>query len=318
MENYPIAGIDYPRDFQEFDRRFQDESACRRYVFTLRRPDGYQCRHCGGRTVPRVTSRNYMNCRECGRESSILAGTVFEGTRKPPRTRFQAVRLITSRKYGDGALGLRRALGSGSYRTAWSRLHKLRRATVNPGRKQLYGNVEVDETYIGGSEKGGKRGRGTENKDIVVTALEILSPKGFGRVRMKRISDVSGDSLIPFICGAVEPGSVILTDGWSGYNELRKKDFVHGKVVLSKSGDPAHVLMPGVHGIASLLKRRLLGTHQGAVKGKHLDYCPDEYTFRFNRRKSNSRGMLFYRLMRQAVMVETVPYHRPVGGDHNI
>lgn len=318
MEQYPIAGIDYPRDFQEFDHWFKDESACRRYIFRLRWPDGYQCRHCKSQTAPWVTSRSYLHCRNCGRESTIIAGTVFEGTRKPLRTWFQAMWLITSQKYGGSALGLQRTLGLGSYQTAWAWLHKLRRAMVVPNRKQLHGVVEVDETYIGGPEKGGKRGRGTENKDIVVIAIEVFSPKGFGRVRMKRIPDVSGESLVPFICDEVKTSSEILTDGWDGYNDLKKYDFSHKKIILSKSGDPAHVLMPGVHRIASLLKRWLLGIHQGAVKGKHLDYYLDEYTFRFNRRTSRSRGMLFYRLMQQAVRTETVPYHRLVGSDHNI
>lgn len=189
---------------------------------------------------------------------------------------------------------------------------------MNPNRKQLYGFVEVDETYIGGFEKGGKRGRGTENKDIVVIAIEVFSPKGFGRVRMRRIPDVSGESLVPFICTEVKTGSEILTDGWNGYNDLKKHDFTHKKTILSMSDDPAHVLMPGVHQIASLLKRWLLGTHQGAVSGKHLDYYLDEYTFRFNRRTSRSRGMLFYRLIQQAVMTEAVPYYRLVGDDHNM
>lgn len=318
MKNYPTAGIDYPRDFQEFDRWFKDDPACRRYIFRLRWPEGYQCRHCKSQTAPWVTARSYLHCRDCGRESSIIAGTVFEGTRKPLRIWFQAMWLITSQKYGGSALGLQRTLGLGSYQTAWAWLHKLRRAMVAPNRKQLHGSVEVDETYIGGSEKGGKRGRGTENKDIVVIAIEVLSPKGFGRVRMRRIPDVSGESLVPFICDEVQTGSEILTDGWGGYNDLKKYDFSHKKIILSKSGDPAHVLMPGVHRIASLLKRWLLGIHQGAVKGKHLDYYLDEYTFRFNRRTSKSRGMLFYRLMQQAVMTETVPYHRLVDNDHNI
>jgi transposase-like protein len=318
MENYPIAGIDYPRDFQEFDRWFKDEAACRRYIFRIRWPEGYQCRHCKSQTSPWITSRSYLHCRDCGRESSIIAGTVFEGTRKLLRTWFQAMWLVTSQKYGGSALGLQRTLGLGSYQTAWAWLHKLRRAMVNPNRKQLHGSVEVDETYIGGSEKGGKRGRGTENKDIVVIAIEIFSPKGFGRVRMRRIPDISGENLVPFICDEVKTGSEILTDGWNGYNDLKKYDFTHKKIILSKSGDPAHVLMPGVHRIASLLKRWLLGIHQGAVRGKHLDYYLDEYTFRFNRRTSKSRGMLFYRLMQQAVMTEAVPYHRLVDNDHNI
>ena len=152
----------------------------------------------------------------------------------------------------------------------------------------------------------------------VTLSVEVFSPKGFGRVRMRRIPDVSGDSLVPFICDEVKTGSKILTDGWDGYNDLKKYDFSHKKTILSQSGDPAHVLMPGVHRIASLLKRWLLGTHQGAVKGKHLDYYLDEYTFRFNRRTSGSRGMLFYRLMQQAVTTDTVPYNQLVSDNHNI
>ena len=129
---------------------------------------------------------------------------------------------------------------------------------------------------------------------------------------MRQIPDVSGDSLVPFICDVAEPGSEILTDGWGGYNSLAEHSYAHNRTVLSESGDPAHVAMPGVHRIAALLKRWLLGTHQGAVSGKHLDYYLDEYTFRFNRRTSRSRGMLFYRLMQQAVATPAAPYRQLV------
>ena len=222
--------------------------------------------------------------------------------------------LFTSQKYGANALGLQRVLGFGSYQTAWTWLHKLRRAMIRPDRDRLHGRVAVDETFVGGSEKGGKRGRGTANKEIVVIALEIHHPKGFGRVRMKRLPDASGASLIPFICENIEFGSEVLTDAWSGYNELATKGYRHIKTNLSDSGDPAHVLMPGVHRIAALLKRWLLGTHQGAVTGKHLDYYLDEYTFRFNRRTSRSRGLLFYRLIQQAVVTIPVGYRQIVHG----
>lgn len=182
----------------------------------------------------------------------------------PLRTWFAAMWFVTSQKDGASALGLKNILGLGSYQ---------------------------DETYIGGSSVG-KRGRGSEGKEIVVNAVEVLSPKGFGRVRMRRIPDVSGSSLVPFVCDVAEKGSTILTDGWGGYNHLSKSGYEHDKVVLSGTGDPAHVSMPGVHRIAALVKRWIMSTHQGSVSGKHL-----EYTFRFNRRTSRSRGMLFYRLM---------------------
>jgi len=292
----PVAGIDYPRNLQEFDRWFANEAACQSYVFRVRWPEGYQCFRCRSKAPPWITSRGYLHCRECGSEISITAGTVFERTRKPLRVWFQTMWLVTSQKHGTSALGLQRVLGLGSYQTAWTWLHKLRRAMVRPGRERLHGSVEVDETYVGGPETGGKRGRGTENKEIVAIAVEVLSPKGFGRIRMRRIPDVSGDSLVPFICDVAEAGSEIQTDGWGGYNSLTEHNYTHSRTVLSASGDPAHVAMPGAHRIAALLKRWLLGIHQGAVSGKHLDYYLDEYTFRFNRRMSRSRGMLFYRL----------------------
>jgi transposase-like protein len=320
METFrrPTAGIDYPRNLQEFDRCFADEAACRSYVFRVRWPEGYECFRCSSKAPPWIASRGYLHCRECGGEISVTAGTVFERTGKPLRVWFQAMWLVTSQKHGASALGLQRVLGLGSYRTAWTWLHKLRRAMVRPGRERLHGSVEVDETYVGGAATGGKRGRGTENKEIVAIAVEVLRPKGFGRIRMRRVPDASGDSLVPFICDVAEPGAQILTDGWGGYNSLAKHSYAHSRTVLSDTGDPAHVAMPGVHRIAALVKRWLLGIHQGAVSAKHLDYYLDEYTFRFNRRTSRSRGMLFYRLMQQAVATASVPYRQLVDGDHKM
>jgi len=320
METFPrhTAGIDYPRNLQEFDRWFADEAACRSYIFRVRWPEGYECFRCRSKAPPWVTSRGYLHCRQCGGEISITAGTVFERTGKPLRVWFQAIWLVTSQKHGASALGLQRVLGLGSYQTAWTWLHKLRRAMLRPGRERLHGSVEVDETYVGGAATGGKRGRGAGNKQIVVIAVEVLRPKGFGRIRMRRVPDVSGDSLVPFICNVAEPGTEILTDAWGGYNSLSKHNYMHSRTVLSDSGDPAHVAMPGVHRIAALLKRWLLGIHQGAVSGKHLDYYLDEHTFRFNRRTSRSRGMLFYRLIQQAVATTAVPYRQLVDGNNKI
>jgi len=189
---------------------------------------------------------------------------------------------------------------------------------VRPDRDRLCGRIEVDETYIGGTDTDGKRGRGSQKKEIVVMALEVHSPKGFGRVRMRRIPDVSGESLVPFVCEVAETGSEILTDGWRGYNGLSKCGYKHDRVVLSDTGDPAHISMPGVHRVAALVKRWLLSTHQGAVSPKHLEYYLDEYTFRFNRRTSRSRGMLFYRLVQQAVLTSPLPYRQIVERKHNI
>ena len=153
-----------------------------------------------------------------------------------------------------------------------------------------------------GEEQGSKRGRGT-NKSIVVIAVEIKQPKGFGRVRMRHIPDCSGESLLPFACDVIVPGSVVRTDGWTGYNRLPDHGFIRD-IIVQTSSDSAHVSMPGVHRIASLLKRWILGTHRGSVLPPHLQSYLEEFTFRFNRRTSRSRGLVFRRLLEQAVITE--------------
>jgi transposase-like protein len=184
---------------------------------------------------------------------------------------------------------------------------------VRTGRPSLSGEVEVDETFVGGVEHGGSRGRGTD-KSIVVIAVEVRKPKGLGRVRMRHVPDASGDNLIPFVADAAESGSTILTDGWGGYNDLPKHGFKREKRILSDSGDPAHVSMPGVHRVASLLKRWLLGTHQGSVDTTHLQAYLEEFTFRFNRRHSKSRGLVFRRLLEQAASARPVTEVDVAGG----
>jgi transposase-like protein len=220
---------------------------------------------------------------------------------------------ITNQKFRGSALGLQRVLGFGSYQTAWAWLHKIRRAIIRSGRERLSGLVEVDETYVGGLEAGAC-GRHAEKKAIVVIAVEIHVPMGFGRVRLGRVLDVSAKSLVQFVRGAVEPGSVVHTDGWKGCDDLPNWGYVRKKTVLSSSPEPARVVMPGVHRIAALLKRWLLGAHQGAASARHLDYYLDEYTFRFNRRTSRSRGLLFYRLLEQAVETDPMSYGNMIGG----
>jgi transposase-like protein len=268
---------------------------------------------CCGATKAWETGRHLLRCVACQRQTSLTAGTIFDGTRKPLRTWFQAMWYVTNQKLGVSALGLQRVLGLASYQTAWAWLHKLRRAMVRPGRDRLQGVVEVDESYVGGEEEG-TRGRETYTKGMVVIAVEIHEPKGFGRVRLRQINDVSSASLTPFVYDVVEPGATVHTDGWGGYNDIGKFGYNRKVTVLSASDDPAHVLMPGVHRVAALLKRWLLGTHQGAVSNRHLDYYLDEYTFRFNRRASRARGLLFHRLMEQALQTAPVAYARIVGG----
>jgi len=308
---HPIRGVDYLRTFQELDERFRDDAACRDYIWQLRWPDGFVCSHCKGIGEPWMMSDGLLRCRSCHGRTSLTADTVFQGTRKPLRMWFLAMWFVTSQKNGVSALGLQRVLGLGSYETAWTWLHKLRRAMVRPGRDRLTGAVEIDETYVGGPEQGTK-GRETASKAIVAVAAE-KNGRGIGRIRLRRIMDVSGDSLIPFVKEAVTPGSVVHTDGWSGYSDLENAGYKHQITVISRGNELAHEVLPRVHRAASLLKRWLNGTHQGGVQHQHLDYYLDEFTFRFNRRHSKARGLLFHRLAQQAVAVGPAPYRTIVG-----
>jgi transposase-like protein len=293
---------DYPRTLMELEKRFSDEAACRAYLVALRWPEGFVCPVCGG-SQGLVIRRHLWRCRACRRETSVTAGTIFQDSKLPLTLWFRAIWHVTSQKNGVSALGLQRVLGLGSYETAWAMLHKLRRAMVRPGRDRLRGVVEVDETYWGGEEEG-VIGRLTHEKALIAVAAEE-DGKGIGRIRLRRIPDLTKATLHAFIDQAVEPGSVVRTDGLSAY--LGLADYRHDRQVQRKQ-PPGEHLMPRVHRVVSLLKRWLLGTHQGAIGQDHLDAYLDEFTFRFNRRTSRSRGKLFYRLAQQAVQVEPTPF----------
>jgi len=302
---------DYPRTLEEFDAWFATEKACRDYLVRLRWPDGFRCPRCGGRKAWAVRTVLFQ-CAECGSQISVTAGTIFQDTRKPLKMWFRAIWLVTCQKTGASALGLQKLLGHGSYRTTWVWLHKLRRAMVRPGRERLSGRVEVDETYIGGLEQG-VHGRQTETKALVAIAAEE-DGKGIGRIRVRRIKDLSLESLEAFVKEVVNPGSVVHTDGWRGYESLKRQGYLHEVTPLRGRRESASGLLPRVHRVASLLKRWLMGTHQGAISSAHLDYYLDEFTFRFNRRTSRFRGKLFFRLLQQAVYTEPVPFPKMIKG----
>lgn len=249
-------------------------------------------------------SRGLWLCGKCHHQVSVTAGIIFQDTHLPLTLWFRAIWLVASQKNGVSALTVQRALGLGSYKTAWALLHKLRRAMVRPGREKLSGLIEVDETYWGAEEEG-VVGRLTEEKAILIVAAQ-KDGKGIGRIRMRHIPDLTKTTLHGFIAESVEPGSVVITDGWSAYGGL--EGYRHEPIVIRRTGQTASKLLPQVHRVVSLLKRWILGTHQGAVREEYLDYYLDEFTFRFNRRKSASRGKLFYRLMQQAVQVEPKPF----------
>jgi transposase-like protein len=247
--------------------------------------------------------RGLWHCRDCHRQTSVLAGTVLQDSHLPVRVWFRAMWHITSQKNGVSALGLQRVLGMGSYRTAWLILHKLRRAMVRPGRERLHGVVEVDEAYWGAEEEG-VIGRQTETKALLAVAVEVQG-SGMGRIRLATLPDVQGATLQRFLDYAVEPGSTVRTDGLPAYVGMR--GYTHERQIQNRQPASDH-LLPHAHRVISLLKRWLVGTHQGAVSHEHLDDYLAEFTFRFNRRLSASRGKLFYRLVQQVAQVSPQPY----------
>lgn len=295
---------------------FPTDEACLKYLEKLRWPQGFVCPRCSGAAAAYRASRMRLMCSACRYQSTVTAGTVFEKTRTALRTWFAAVWYVTNQKHGVSALGLQRVLGLNSYQTAWVMLHRLRRAMVRPGRERLKGSVEVDETYIAITERGtpkppaGRKSHTT--KTLVAVAVEILDAKGFGRIRLRRIPLDSERYLLPFVREAVAPGSQVRTDGAAAYRSLPEHGYRHKRYVMAGSDIPAHSTMPGVHRVASLLKRWLLGTHHGAVQPSQLDYYLDEFTFRFNRRTSRSRGLLFYRVLEQAVITDPITYREIV------
>ena len=296
--------MEYPKKQMDFERKFATEEQCRDYLFQLRYPKGFKCPVCKGKRAWR-TERGKYKCQKCGKEISVLAGTIFQDTHTPLTIWFRAIWFIVTQKHGTNALNMQRILGLGSYQTAWTMLHKLRRAMVSPSREKLKGRVEVDETYIGGPSKTGQFGRGSERKALVVIAVEINDSQ-IGRIRLKLLDSAASDELLPFIEEAIEPGSTIITDGWYPYSKLKNMGY-HHEAVINERGKTGN-LTPHVHTVASLIKRWIIGTLQGSCSKEHFGYYLDEYVFRYNRRKSKSRGLLFLRLLENAVNIEATTY----------
>lgn len=299
---------DYPKTVREFRAAFPDEAACRAYLEQVRWPTGPKCPRCAEAKVWRLPPPSYR-CAACGYDFTVTVGTLLADTRLPLSLWFEAMWYVVNQKNGASALGVQRVLGV-SYLTAWRWLHKLRRAMVRTGRDRLAGVVEVDEVYIGG-ERPGKRGRGAEGKALVLVVAQA-EENHIGRIRLVRIANASEAVLTAAVSTAVEPGTQVLTDAWSGYGGLAaagyKRQEVRASAIVGEN------LLPRANRVASLLQRWLLGTHQGAVAHSHLDYYLDEFVFRFNRRRSRSRGLLFHRLVEQAMATAPVRCPTLVGG----
>jgi transposase-like protein len=306
----PVVGQHYPRSAGEFGAWFATDADCLDYLEWLRWPEGFACGGCGHWGGWRMADGRFR-CGDCDARTSVTAGTIFDKTRTPLTVWFNAAWLFATQKDGVSAQSLQRALEIGSYQTAWAMLHRLRSVLVRPGRERLTGRVEVDETFIGGEEAGLRGGRQKGKKSLVGVAVEVREPKGFGRCRMAILPDASAASLHPFVTAHVEPGATVITDAWQGYAGIEGLGYVRDRrsqrAARLSGGDPFG-LLPGVHRIASLAKRWLLGTHQGSVDEAHLQAYLDEFVFRFNRRTSRSRGLVFHRVLELAVGHEPVRY----------
>lgn len=301
----PRAGVDYPGSYVDLRSWFPDDRACLDYLDWLRWPQGFRCPLCLGEQGWKLPDGRW-SCGRCGRRVSPTAGTVFHGTRTPLTVWFAAAWQMTSQKHGISALGLKRVLGIGSEQTAWAMLHRYRTAMVRPGRDRLSTIVEVDETFLGAPQPG-RRGRGALGKTMVAIAVE-QEGRALGRCRMQVIDDATTATLRAFLIDHVTPRTVVITDGLNSYPAACAEDYTHQPEPVAPSGLTAHELLPGVHRVGSLVQRWLLGTHQGGVKPGHLQAYLDEFTFRFNRRRSRARGMLFYRLIEHAVQAPPRTY----------
>lgn len=300
----------FPQTIVEFDERFHDEAACREYLRQVRWPNGWRCQRCG-HTKGWATARDLIHCAGCGHEVSVTAGTVLHATKTPLRLWFKAMFLMTTSKNGVSASMLAQHIGV-SYPTAWTWLHKLRQAMVNPERSPLTGLVEVDETYVGDDTER-SRGRRRGARHPVLIAVEDKAG-AIGRARVVAMNGVRGEDIEQAVCPHIAAGATLHTDGWPGYAPLSEKgyqrhvDRINPASSNKERAERTQALFPRVHLVASLLKRWLLGTHQGAVRAKHQQSYYDEFVFRFNRRTASARSLLFERLAGFAVRIRPKTY----------
>jgi len=307
--------VDLPRDMSSFLAKFGTDEQCREHLVRMRWPGGFCCAGCGHDSAWSHRKRLIEECRTCGRQHSILAGTIFEQTKTGLARWFVAIYLVTSSKGGISAMELQRQMGFGSYQTAWSWLHKIRRAMIRPGREPLEGHIEADETFVGAA-KSGPPGRGAAGKSLVAGAVETKTGEGrkrpLGRLRLQVIADASAANLENFVDAGTDRPLTVTTDGWRGYSGLKARGHNHEVIKLSLNPGHASLYLPAIHLVFGLAKRWLLGTHHGAVRAKHLQRYLDEYVFRFNRRTAKAISHGFARLIQYALKTPPITYRQIV------
>ena len=305
-----MAGVHYPRSAGEFQAWFRTDADCLDYLEWLRWPGGFVCPACGHSGGWRLGDGR-LRCTGCGTRTSVPVGTIFDRTRTPLTVWPTACWLFATQKDGVSALSLQRALEIGSYQTAWAMLHRLRSVLVRRAGIGWRARWRWTRPTSAGEEPGLRGGRARGKKVLTGIAVEVHEPKGIGRCRMAPLADLSAASLHAFVAGHVEPGATVLTDAWRGYHGIVRLGYAHerrSQRAARARGDDPGKLLPAVHWVVSLAKRWLLGTHQGSVDEAHLPAYPDEFVFRFNRRRSRSRGLVFYRLLELTVGHDPVRY----------
>lgn len=295
----------FPKTLPEFNARFTNEEDCRTFLQNAKWPQGYVCRKCSGTRYYYIQKRKSCECASCGDQESLIAGTVFENSKRPLLLWFFAIFHVTNTQSGLSAKALQRLMGFGSYQTAWTWLHKIRLAMKKGRKRKLDGEVEVDETFWGSAHPG-KRGRGASGKTLIGCAVE-KSGKGIGRIRFSTLEDASESSLDRFLQDCLKKKTTVNSDDWRGYTDLKAKGFEH---VVQPDPDED---LPKVHLVASLLKRWILGTHHGGIQAKHFESYLTEFAFRFNRRRAKSVCHNFQRVMEKVVTGKPRPYWKIVG-----
>ncbi|MFN8215695.1 MAG: IS1595 family transposase [Solirubrobacterales bacterium] len=295
----------FPHSILEFQRRFPDDDACRAYLFASRWPEGFRCPQCGEGEIGGEHRRHLWQCKGCGHQTSVTAGTVMHKTRLPLSLWFWAAYLVATHTPGISAVQLQRQLGISRYETAWLMLQKLRRAMVAPEREPLSGEVEIDETLVGGRHEGRRGGRQRDGKALVGIVVEVRGA-GSGRLRLGVLPDASQGTLTPWVKELVAPGAIVHTDGWDGYGRLAGAGYLHKPRPQRRRHPDEQKLLPRAHRAASNLKTWLQGTHRG-VSPEHLPVYLDEYVFRHNRRRTPMAA--FQTLLGLGASYQPTTYH---------
>ena len=299
-----------PKTIMEFERKFATEEACAAFLREQRWPDGFRCPRCAGTKSWQLQARQLDECAVCGHQVSITAGTIFEGTRKPLMEWFRVIGEFVVSKRGISAKEIHRRYGY-SYQTAWTWLHKLRSVMDRVGGAKLTGTAEMDETYVGGADPADKKGRSVAGKKTVIIGAVEDCGEVCGRLRLEFAGGATAEDIKGFVERNVEPGTTIRTDGFASYNVLKKTGHKREKHIIG-NGKNAPKKLPKIHRVFSLLRRWLLGTLHGSASVTHLKRYLDEFAFRFNRRNSKNRWLLFGRVIESA-FIKPPTYRELVG-----